>query len=400
MQICFFEDDFSSAFLPLTYLKPVDQLRMGILTISEKWERHLQQSANHRIARSYLADVYKSQPVDSEQDVLLINSRFLPSDSIITAISALNHSNALYQDDELIALLVPGAGFNAIPDSPEKPLRLSSGRERLETEAIGIRHPWDIFSINGAQIRADLRVMNPPLMDQKNLPVGCIVSGDEPVYAEEGAELEPGVIIIADGPVYLGRKAKIMAGTVVRGPQAICDNAVVKMGSQLYADSTIGPWCKVGGELNNVVFQAYSNKGHGGFLGNSIIAEWCNLGAATNCSNLKNNYSNVRVYDIASDDYQDTGLTFCGTIMGPHTTAAIDTKLNTGSNIGMFCNIVADGFAPKHLPSFSWLAGNNTLTYDPQKAIVTARRMMARRKVEVSPEYEALILNLHSQLVG
>jgi UDP-N-acetylglucosamine diphosphorylase/glucosamine-1-phosphate N-acetyltransferase len=243
--------------------------------------------------------------------------------------------------------------------------------------------------LNGPQIQADIELLS---VEQASLPEYVIVDHENEVYVDPTAHIEPGVTIITEGkPVYIGPNAHVMAGSILRGPLAICERAVIKSGAKIYGKTSIGPVCKVGGEINNCIFHSYSNKGHDGFVGNSLFGQWCNLGADTNTSNLKNNYSPVRLTDWHSGESMDTGQQFIGTIMGDHSKTAINTMLNTGTICGVSSNIFSSGFPPKYIPSFSWMGGGERQLYRFDKAVETMERMMARRDVELTADYQRMM---------
>lgn len=253
-----------------------------------------------------------------------------------------------------------------------------------------LRRPWDIFSLNDWAVRHDFQILTAN-RNSAPIPAGVTVTGTE-FFLEEGATIQPGAIINATtGPIYIAQSAEIMEGCVIRGPFALCTGATLKMGAKIYGGTTIGPGCKVGGEVSNVVFFANSNKGHDGFLGNAVIGEWCNLGADSNCSNLKNNYDEVKVWDEAANKSVKTGLTFCGLMMGDHSKCGINTMFNTGTIAGVSCNIWGGGFPEKFIPSFAWGGPEGMSTYQLNRAVETAKRMMARRGKTLSEEEQKIL---------
>lgn len=391
MQLCFFDDTRATRLMPLTLTRPSNLVRIGILTISEKWERYLAPDLLTRQMPDYMEGVYPAPTPDPGSDCIWINGRFLPDAEVLEQILQLGNDEGLMHNHTPVALRMDGSRSVSIFNAGSLPGTDISFSETAHGTLLDA--PWQVFARNGAQILADISLLKSELQptEESRFP-GVIFHNRDQVYVEEGASIEPGCVILAgEGPVFIRRDATVMAGALLRGPVAVCEHATIKMGAKIYGDTTIGPWCKAGGEVQNVVMQAYSNKGHDGYLGNSAIGEWCNLGADTNNSNLKNNYSSVRLTEWESGKEYDSGLQFCGTIMGDHSKTAINTMLNTGTVCGVFSNIVLGDFPPKHIKSFRWLTKNGEDIYKFDKAMETAERMMGRRGIEVSPEYRAMM---------
>ncbi|MCH8485230.1 MAG: glucose-1-phosphate thymidylyltransferase [Candidatus Cyclonatronum sp.] len=391
MQLCFFDDSRATRLMPLTLTKPSNMVRIGILTIAEKWERYLSPELVTRQLPEYMAGVYPAPPLNPDEDCIWINGRFLPDLEVLGQIMQLQTDEGLMHSNTPVALRMDGSRSVSIFNAGSIPGTDISFRDTDRGTLLDA--PWQVFGFNGGEILADISLLKSGLrpVDESRFP-GVFFQNAYQIFVDEGVVIEPGcTILAAEGPVYIGAKATIMAGSMLRGPAAVCDHATVKMGAKIYADTTIGPWCKVGGEVQNVVMQAYSNKGHDGFLGNSAIGEWCNLGADTNNSNLKNNYSSVRLTEWETGKEYDTGLQFCGTIMGDHSKTAINTMLNTGTVCGVFSNIVLGDFPPKHIKSFRWLTKNGEDIYKFDKAMEAAERMMGRRGIEITPEYRAMM---------
>lgn len=391
MQVCFFEDDAYQRFHPLTLTRPVDDLRTGILTISEKWEKALEPDQAARLVRPSLTGVFNSGSTDPNRSCYWINSRYVPDSGLIREIQRLDSGSCLMENDTVVAAHVDGRA------SAEW---LESGRVDFNTlfviQSSGftcLRHVWDLFTLNGEQIAADLELLGLSAgIDGDGVSDHAFFENPEEIYLGEGAVIEAGCVLNADGgPIHIGKGATVMAGSVLRGPVAVCENAVIKAGAKIYPDTTIGPVCKVGGEVNNCIFHSYSNKGHDGFVGNSLFGQWCNLGADTNTSNLKNNYSDVRITDWESQEEVETGQQFLGTVMGDHSKTAINTQLNTGTVCGVSCNIFASDFPPKFIPSFSWVGSNVMQPYHLNRAFDTMEAMMARRDVELSEPYKTMM---------
>lgn len=398
MQICFFEDKLFSNFHPLTLTRPVDDLRIGIFTIADKWRMALKPKQSARILRKELKEVFDEGTIDENSPCLWINARYLPTPSLLKEVESLGTGNCLQAGDKVIA---------ARADGTVSRQWLEKGRPDFNSlfvlesnDFTSIEHLWDLFKINGKEIRADMERAKPVGGDNRNVSPHAILVGEEDIFIASGATLEAGTIINADeGPVYIGEDAHIKAGSIIYGPTAICSGATVNAGAKIYADTTIGPVCKVGGEVNNAIFHSYSNKGHEGFVGNSIFGQWCNLGADTNTSNLKNNYSTIRITDWKTEKEIETGQQFFGTVMGDHSKTAINTQLNTGTVCGVNCNIFSGDFPPKFIHSFSWVGSNVIQKYRLDKAFETMEAMMARRDVPLTEPYkrmmEAIFRNEH-----
>ncbi|HHB77943.1 MAG TPA: glucose-1-phosphate thymidylyltransferase [Saprospiraceae bacterium] len=369
-----FDHKIREALLPLTFYRPISEIRVGIITIREKWEKILGLQASH-LTQDYLSRKY---PLLIEQNNLFIAGNALPTPDLVRQIKSLKPKEGLLHKDQLIAANIPGLLF---PQSQEIPLNELKLTEIGEVRTIN--RPADIFLQNEDQIKADFDLLTQGRTSQP-VPESTGVIGKHPIFIEEGAVVWATSINTTDGPAYIGKNALIMEGTVLRGPVAFCESAVAKMGAKIYKGTTIGPWSKVGGEISNSVFFGYSNKGHDGYLGNSVIAEWCNFGAGSSNSNLKNNYSPVKVWSYVENDYIQTHLIFHGLIMGDHSKCSINSMFNTGTVVGVHANVATGHFPPKFIPSFSWNVGDQTTTYELPKAIQTAQKVMARRGIELS----------------
>jgi UDP-N-acetylglucosamine diphosphorylase/glucosamine-1-phosphate N-acetyltransferase len=380
MNIVLFDTFQSHARLkPFSFTRPCADIRIGILTIREKWERHLGQSCSC-LTLDYLSVKY---PLDIQgDDVLYIDGCLLPSPALVQAIRALTPGQALHDTSgHWLAFRTVNLPVEAI---------LTQSIEGLaailyDAEAVQVlKRPWDIFSMNDWAIRQDYTLLT---AGRTSAPISASnqVMGTE-IFLEPGAVVECSILNANTGPIYIAADAEIMEGSIVRGPLALCEHASLKLGTKIYGATTVGPHCKAGGELNNVVMFAYSNKGHDGFIGNAVLGEWCNLGADTNCSNLKNNYSSVRVWDYETQRNIDTGLQFCGLLMGDHSKCGINTMFNTGTVVGVSANIYGGNFPDKHIKSFAWGGSEGFEQYDFEKACETAQRVMQRRKMELSQE--------------
>lgn len=358
MQIILFEDESHKQFLPLTFTRPVGDLRIGILKISEKWEKMMQAGVAHD-TRDYLQALF---PGSTAADAVRINARIMPDEKLVKAIRSMDNDASLLRNDVLIA-------------------RKGNGQKTVtyDHDVLMLERITDLFSKNGEALQRDFELLtkgrtSAPLHESN------IVIGDKTnVFIEEGAQVYASTFNTLSGPIYIDKDAEVMEGSHVRGPFYLGEHSQLKLGTKIYGPTTVGPHSKIGGEVSNSVIQGFSNKGHDGFLGNSILGEWCNLGADTNTSNLKNNYSTVRIWNYNERQYADTGLTFCGLIMGDHSKCSINTMFNTGTVVGVCANIFGGDFPPKHVCSFSWGGSSGSVEYDLGKALLTAERVMARR---------------------
>ena len=378
--IVLFDGQCHKSLIPLTFTRPVAHLRVGIFTISEKWSHFFGQDVHVR-CKDYLIKKFDSFEGYADLGIL---AGLLPNEDLVDVISNLSSNSILMKDGNVLAI-TPLPENN---DSIEKSLSKYATIE-YDSEISIVNRPQDIFLENGKEINEDF---NWVLKNSKS--IGChesnTVFGDN-IFIEDGASIRGSIINCEEGPVYIGKNAQIMEGSVIRGPFALLDHSIVKMGAKIYGPTTFGPHCKVGGEVGNSVIQGHSNKAHDGYLGNSVIGEWCNLGADTNTSNLKNNYSNVKNWDYAKDSMQDTGTQYCGLIMGDHSKCGINTMFNTGTVVGVSANIYGGGFPPKFIPSYSWGGSEGFVDYELKKAIELAVLVMKRRGVELSSMDEEIL---------
>ena len=378
MNYILFDGPSRNALLPFTYTRPVDVLRIGILTIREKWERFLGYTTT-TITEDYLAE--KFPMVEMEQNIL-INSSFLPNEDLIELVKNLENNQAIFLGEEVIA-------FYTTEAQEEVDLSKYEAIE-YEGECIQVQNTWDIFSKNGEAIEADFNLITSDRASQP-IPSSNNVIAAENIFLEEGVSVEFCTLNATNGPIYLGKNSLVMEGSIIRGGFSLGENAIVKMGAKIYGPTTIGPGCKIGGEVNNSVLFANSNKGHEGFLGNSVLGEWCNIGADTNSSNLKNDYSPVRLWNYETENFAKTGLQFCGLMMGDHSKCGINTMFNTGTVVGVSANIFGSGYQRNFIPSFQWGGTGGFTTYQPKKAYATAKAMMERRGYEFNAEEEAIL---------
>lgn len=373
MEIILFEDEKQSEFLPLTYTRPVGELRIGILKIAEKWAKVLDAQVTHE-TRDYLCEIY---PPSQSEGAVFINARLVPDAGLINVIRNLKPGESLIKEGTLLAKI--GNGKNQI-EHPYGILLLNS--------------VTDLFSKNGEALKRDFELLSTGRKSAAIDKSNTLIGKKEMVFIEEGAQVYASVLNTMEGPIYIAKDALVMEGSLVRGPFCLGEHSQLKMGAKIYGPTTIGPHCKIGGEVTNSIVQGYSNKGHDGFIGNTIIGEWCNLGADTNTSNLKNNYSSVRVWNYTSNQYADTGLTFCGLIMADHSKCSINTMFNTGTVVGVSVNVFGGGFPPKHNPSFTWGGASGSTEYDLEKAIQTAEKVMARRNMQLTAKDRKLLTHI------
>ena len=378
MNYILFDGPARNALLPFTFTRPVADILVGIMTIRQKWELHLG-STTTTLTEEYLSDKY---PMVELEGNVMINASFLPNAILAELVSNLEPNQAIFKKDEIIAFYTSENQEEVDFDTYEIIV--------YNDDCITIENTWDIFSKNDVAIREDFELLTQDRRSQP-IPKSVNVIAPENVFIEEGAKLEYVTLNASSGPVYIGRDAEIMEGSVIRGPFALCDNAQVKMASKIYGATTVGPYSRVGGEVKNVVIFAYSNKGHDGFLGDSVLGEWCNIGADSNNSNLKNNYEEVRLWSYQTEGFAKTGLQFCGLMMGDHSKCGINTMFNTGTVVGVSANIFGSGFPRNFVPSFSWGGASGFTTYLTKKAFETAKLVMARRNI-VFDETEAAIL--------
>ena len=378
MNYILFDGNRRNALLPFTYTKPVADLRIGILTIREKWEHYLG-STTTTITEDYLSDKF---PMVEAEENILINSSFLPSQELTELVMNLKENQAIIKNEEVIAFYTKDTQEEIDFDSYEL--------IDFEYECLTVENTWDIFAKNDKAIRADFEILT---QDRKSQPIPKSVNviAPENIFIEKGAKLEFVTLNASTGVIYIGKNSEIMEGSVIRGPFALCEEAQVKLATKIYGATTVGPHCRAGGEINNSVLMGYSNKGHDGFLGNSVLGEWCNIGADSNNSNLKNNYEEVKLWSYETEKFEKTGLQFCGLMMGDHSKCGINTMFNTGTVVGVSTNIFGSGFLRNFVPSFAWGGASGFTNYLTSKALQTAKIVMSRRNVELT-EHDVKIM--------
>lgn len=382
MIIHFFEPSFRTDLLPLAFTRPVADFRVGILTIRQKWEKRLNASS-YTLTEPYLSELY---PMKESEIGLCINGAVCPTEILCDEVMSLRLGQALVKNDLVLA-------YRAAETQPS-----ISIFERIESRAEFslVRNLWDIFSLNGKELDADFALLT---IGRSSLPISSTnnVIAPEHIFLEEGAKVECSILNASTGKIYLGKNAEIMEGSVVRGALALCEDAGLKLSTKVYGPSTLGPHCKVGGEINNVVLFGYSNKGHDGFLGNAVVGEWVNIGADTNNSNLKNNYGQVKLWNYTQQKFTDTGLQFCGLIMADHAKCGINTMFNTGTVVGVASNVFGAGFPRNFIADFSWGGAGGFTEHSLAKALETARAMMQRRKKELTLAEEKVLESVFKQ---
>ncbi|MEN8186527.1 MAG: GlmU family protein [Bacteroidota bacterium] len=378
MNYILFDGSSRAGLLPLTYTKPVADIRIGILTIREKWEKILQTTTT-TITEDYLSEKF---PMVELEENIMINASFLPNDILVKMIKGLKQNQAIFKDGEIMAFFTKDNQEEVDFDTYEI--------LEFNKDIIQLKNTWDIFSFNGEAIEEDFKLITE---GRKSAPipdtVHCINKGQ--IFLEEGVEIEIGVLNATKGPIYIDKYAQVMEGSMIRGPFAMGIHSVVKMGSKIYGPTTLGPKSKIGGEANNVVLSGYCSKGHEGYLGNSVIGEWCNLGADTNNSNLKNTYAEVKSWDYEEERFVKTGLQFCGLIMGDHSKSGINTMFNTGTVVGVSSNIYGSGFVRNFVPSFSWGGASGLKTYNLNKAKETADLVINRKNEEFTEQDQKIL---------
>lgn len=370
------------ALLPFTYTRPIADIRFGILTIRDKWEAFLGKKTSS-LSEPYLEKKY---PLRCEEQNIVIAASYLPNAELVKIVQELHLGEAVLCEGEVVAYATT---------NPKQNFSLSDYKS-VAYNGVGltIKHTWDIFAKNAEALQADYDLLTKGRKSQPISETNTVIEPDN-IFLEEGAKVECSILNASTGPIYIGKNAEIMEGCVIRGGLALCDNATLKMGAKIYGACTFGPHCKAGGEINNAVLFAYSNKGHDGFLGNSVLGEWCNIGADSNTSNLKNNYAEVKLWDYKTEGFAKTGLQFCGLMMGDHSKCGINTMFNTGTVVGVSANIFGSNFPRNFVPSFSWGGAAGFTNYLPRKAFETAKAMMDRRGVDFDQTEQDILQEVH-----
>ena len=385
--IILFDDDSRDLLLPFTFTRPAAEIRCGILTIREKWAHYLDGHVSY-VTQDYLSNKY---PIEVTEDNFLINGHVLPNAMLVKLISQLNFNEALMFNDDLIAARLSSEQYHHLLAN-EKVDELR-GFILDETPFVKIDRPWNIFQYNAQEIISDFKLLTKGKTSQE-LHTSNRSSGNQ-IFIEPGAEIRHSILNSESGPIYIGKNATVLEGCMIRGPFALGDNAVLKMGAKIYGGTTIGTYCKAGGEINNSILFEYSNKAHDGYLGNSVIGAWCNLGADTNTSNLKNNYGNVKVYNYPANAFLDSEQQFCGSFIGDYSKFGINSMLNTGSTIGVAANIYGAQMSRKFTPSFSWIGPGISEDHKVDKAIETAERVMKRKSIAMTDKDKSILREIY-----
>lgn len=387
MNYILFDGEVRNALLPFTYTKPVADLRIGILTIREKWEKYLGLTTT-TITEEYLMEKYPMVEMDEN---ILINASFCPTKELVEKVMGLKENEAIFQGESVIAFHTK--------DTQEEVNFDTYTQIEFEEDLLQVHHTWDIFSKNDIAIQQDFELLTEGRKSQP-IPETVQCLNRDQIFIEEGATLNFAILNADSGPIYIGKNAEVMEGSVVRGPFAMCENSVLKLAAKIYGATTLGPYCKVGGEVNNSVLMGYSSKAHDGFLGNSVLGEWCNLGADTNNSNLKNNYAEVKLWNYEAGRFSPTGLQFCGLMMGDHSKCGINTMFNTGTVVGVSANIYGSGFPRNFVPSFSWGGAAGFITYRLNKVFEVAEVVMSRRKLKLEDVDKKILEAVFEQTEG
>ena len=385
MNYIFFDDSAWHNLLPLTYTRPTAEIRIGIMTISEKWKKVLSGTFSY-LTQEYLSEKF---PLIIEQNNILINGSICPSQELISAIHELADNSFLMQGEILIAAKIGSSEIKTFLTNSD-----TIAKVEFNNNILKITYPWEIFKQNGEAIIADFKTLTEGRVSQ---PLGETNKAlcPENIFIEEGATVLFAILNASTGPIYIGKDAEVMEGSIVRGPFSLGEHSTLKMAAKIYGPTTIGPYSKVGGEINNSVIFGYSNKAHEGFLGNSVLGEWCNLGADTNNSNLKNNYEEVKLWNYQQKRFIKTGLQFCGLIMGDHSKSGINTMFNTGTVVGVSANIFGDGFPRNFIPSFSWGGASGFQQYATNKAIDVAEKVYGRRELLLTDVDKGILKYIH-----
>jgi len=370
--------------LPFTFTRPVADIRVGILTIAEKWASHLHVKPSFS-TESYLS---KKFPIQLTSDNFWINGAVCPTASLVSAIHDLNPGDAIAKGNMILVVRTP---------DDEVPEIITGTIHEYNHEVMLIDQVWKIYQYNGAQIRADFELITRGRKSAGINDIHTKVYGAENIFVEEGVQVRAALLNAENGPIYLGKNSFVQEGALIRGPFALCEGSHVNMGAKVRGDTTVGPFSKIGGEVSNSVLFGYSNKSHDGFLGNSVLGEWCNIGADTNTSNMKNNYENIKLWNYAKGGFKDTGLMFCGLMFGDHSKCGINTMFNSGTVVGVSTSVFGDGYPRNFIPSFSWGGAAGFTTYQFAKAMDTATKAMERRSLPLTDIDKEIMIHLFNE---
>ncbi|MCK6695241.1 MAG: GlmU family protein [Thermoanaerobaculia bacterium] len=392
VNLILFDSDARNHLLPLTATRPMGELRLGILTVREKWERYLRASVSY-ITQEYLQEKY---PIRVEAENLIINAGILPNETLCRRIEQMDMNEALLSDGELVAARLDEAQFEALIEDEE--VRELQGQELEKNISLArLSRLWELTRMNQQAIADDFELLTRG-RKSKEISATNQLLNPSAIFIEEGVKMECCILNATNGPIYIGRDAEVMEGCVLRGPVAIGPEAIIKMGTRIYGPASIGPGCRAGGEISRSIMLANSNKSHDGYLGDSVLGEWCNIGADTNTSNLKNNYSEVKLWNYEDERFVSTGLQFCGLMMGDHAKCGINTMFNTGTVVGVFANVFGAGYPRNFVPDFAWGGVESGYrTYRFSDACETAERVMARRNVVFNELDKAILYHIYDR---
>jgi len=388
--IILFDSEVRSHLLPLTYLRPVGELRVGILSIREKWEHWMGAKASY-ITEDYLSDRY---PLDIREENLVINASVLPNGSLCRLLRNMEPNEAYLYQDELIAARLDRKQLYKLIRDEELDALHALPLQDIELQKIS--QLSDLVALNGPALESDFHLLTAGKKSQPLSPSNRVL-GPERIFVEEGAIVEGATLNARTGPIYIGAHAEIMEGASLRGPVALSAHAVVRMGAQLYGPVSLGPWSKVGGELDHCTFQGYSNKAHHGFLGNSYIGEWCNIGAGTTVSNLRNDYEEVRLWNYATQRFEPSKQQFLGLILGDHARLGINMMINTGTSVGVASNLYGAQFPRNYIPPFTEAGPSVLKTYPLEHAVRSMEQMLSRRQTPLSVADRITIIRLFEE---
>ena len=390
MNVVLFDDEWRINLFPLSYTRPCGAFRVGILTIAEKWAKHLNAHVSYK-TKEYLTTKF---PAILDIENIFINGRYMPDADLIKAIKNLKKGEIIVDGDKVVACIL---NHEDAAEFLEDNYTLAAHKIiKLETKLSHISKCPDIFSLNGQEIENDFELI---IKGRKSAVVSAtnILITPKKIFIEEGAKMECVVLNATSGSIYIAKDTELMEGSMVRGPFALGEHSQLKMGAKIYGPTTIGPHCKVGGEVNNSLIFGYSNKAHDGFIGNSVIGEWCNIGADTNTSNLKNNYAEAKLWNYPAEKYLKTGLQFCGTIMGDHSKCSINTMFNTGTIVGVSANVFGSGFPRNFIPDFSWGGAAGFETFSIAKSFEVAKLVFERRGLEFSQTEKDILVYIFNE---
>lgn len=388
--ICLFEDSTYSQLLPLVYSRPTYDLRCGILTLREKVQHYFPQTPISLHCREYLSELVRQQnPNLSVNEIkgkscLFINGRVIVNAELAEQITT-DVDTLFVKGEAIVAARVSGSKLELLKNKLNDLFTFSDFHDlfKKEVDADFINYPWDLVANNGKQIVSDFNLLTSGISGSKikgKVYPGAHLVNEENIFIDEGAKVKPGVVLDAEsGPIYIGKNAKIFPNAVIEGPAFIGSNTAIKIGAKIYENTSIGEVCKVGGEVEESIIHSFANKQHDGFLGHSYLGMWTNIGAATNNSDLNNNYGNVKVH--INGELVDSGLMFVGLVMGDHSKCAINTMFNTGTVAGVSSTIFGVGFPQKYIPSFSFGGSESITANNIDKAVEVAKRVTSRRNV-------------------